>query len=63
MVAFLVFVLGMIWFLITGLGYLLAWIFSTTFSIVWVIKVLLICLMFAFLFDVFKLYKGNENWF
>lgn len=63
MVAFLVFVLGMIWLLITGLCYLLAWIFSTTFSIVWVIKVLLICLVFAFLFDVFKLYKGNESWF
>lgn len=63
MVAFLVFVLGMIWLLITGLCYLLAWIFSVTFGIVWVIKVLLICLVFAFLFDVFKLYKGNERWF
>lgn len=63
MVAFLVFVLGMIWLLITGLCYLLAWIFSATFGIVWVIKVLLICLIFAFLFDVFKLYKGNERWF
>lgn len=63
MVAFLVFVLGMIWLLITGLGYLLAWIFTAMFGIVWVIKVLLICLMFAFLFDIFTAYKGNENWF
>jgi len=63
MVAFLVFILAMIWLLITGLGYLLAWIFSATFGIVWVIKVLLICLVFAFLFDVFALYKGNERWF
>lgn len=63
MVTFLLFVLGMIWLLITGLGYLLAWIFSATFGIVWIIKVLAICLVFAFLFDVFKLYKGNERWF
>lgn len=63
MVAFLVFVLGMIWLLITGLGYLLAWIFSTTFGIVWVIKVLAVCLILAFLFDIFTSYKGNEDWF
>lgn len=63
MISFLVFILGMIWLLITGLAYLLAWVFNATFCIAWVVKILAVSGILAFLFDIFTSYKGNEHWF